>query len=59
MLFVASLLGTLVTVPLMYRKKLGQTSQVPFGPFLIAATVIVMLFGAALLNWYSKTVLHI
>jgi prepilin signal peptidase PulO-like enzyme (type II secretory pathway) len=59
MLFVASLIGTLVTLPMMYRKKLRKTSQVPFGPFLIAATVVVMLFGASILDWYTKSVLHI
>lgn len=59
MLFAASLIGTLVTLPLMYRKKLKKSSHVPFGPFLIIATVVVMLFGTAILDWYTKSILHI
>jgi prepilin signal peptidase PulO-like enzyme (type II secretory pathway) len=58
MLFVASLLGTLVTLPLMYSNKLNRSSHVPFGPFLIVATVIVQLWGSGLLAWYTKTVLR-
>jgi len=55
MLFIASMLGTLVSLPMIINKKLTPTTRVPFGPFLIAATIIVKLFGASILNWYLHT----
>ena len=53
-LFLASLIGTLVIVPGILTKKLNAKSHIPFGPFLIIATVIVMLFGASIVTWYRK-----
>lgn len=46
--FLASLLGTVWTLPLLLNKKIGIKAQVPFGPFLITATIIVYLFGMQL-----------
>ena len=42
-LFVANLLGCLVMVPLTARQGKGMNVRVPFGPFLIAAFVVVFL----------------
>lgn len=56
-IFLASLLGMFVSVPLMVRGKKSMTSKVPFGPFLLAATVIVVLFGDRMIDWYTKTLL--
>jgi leader peptidase (prepilin peptidase)/N-methyltransferase len=56
-LFLASLLGTVVIAPGMALKKLTPKSHVPFGPFLIVATIIVKLFGAAMIAWYRKTLM--
>ncbi len=53
MLFVASLLGTLVALPGLLAKRLKRTSVLPFGPFLILGTMITMLFGTALITWYE------
>lgn len=55
LLFVASLLGSLVSVPLLATKRLSRSSVIPFGPFLIVAAVIVVLFGSEVLNWYRDT----
>jgi prepilin signal peptidase PulO-like enzyme (type II secretory pathway) len=52
-LFIASLLGTLVSLPELITKKPALKKRVAFGPFLIVATVIVYLFGASLLAWYK------
>lgn len=52
MLFLASLLGTLYSAPLMLTGKLQAKARIPFGPFLIAAAVIVKLFGADIQDWY-------
>lgn len=58
-LFVASLLGLAWSLPLMAAKKLTRTSKVPFGPFLIASAIIVVLWGASITSWYSSTFLTI
>jgi prepilin signal peptidase PulO-like enzyme (type II secretory pathway) len=54
MLFVASFLGTLVAIPGMLTGKLSRTSRLPFGPFLIIATILVQLFGLNLIEWYTN-----
>jgi prepilin signal peptidase PulO-like enzyme (type II secretory pathway) len=53
-LFVASLIGTLVAVPGLITKKLSATSHIPFGPFLILATIILKLAGTAIVEWYRR-----
>ncbi len=52
-LFFASCIGTLMVVPGMFAKKLKANSHIPFGPFLIIATVLVKLFGASIISWYK------
>lgn len=59
MLFIASLLATCVTLPLMYVKRLNIKTRVPFGPFLIAATYIAVLFGQSIIDWYQSFILSI
>lgn len=54
MLFVASILGLLVTLPALLTKKASRSSRIPFGPFLIAATFLTMLWGQALVDWYMN-----
>jgi prepilin signal peptidase PulO-like enzyme (type II secretory pathway) len=55
MIFLASLIGSLISLPLLASHKLKPKSTVPFGPMLIAAAVITMLFGHAILDWYQRT----
>lgn len=57
MLLLASLLGTLVALPGLLLKRLDKSSHIPFGPFLIAATIIVYLFGSSMIAWYERIVL--
>lgn len=57
--FIASLLGTLVAVPGMLSQKLGKASKVAFGPFLVGATIIVFLWGQKLIDWYINSVLRL
>ena len=54
LLFVASCLGTLFSLPMLLTGKASKTSKIPFGPFLIAATIIVYLFGSSIIAWYKK-----
>ncbi len=51
-LFLANFIGCLVVIPLLATKKLKRTSRVPFGPMLIAGTVIAWFFGWAILDGY-------
>lgn len=47
-------LGAATAVGLLLTKKRGWKSQMPFGTFLTLATVIVFVWGEAILNWYLK-----
>ena len=58
-LFLASVLGLVWVLPALISKKMTQTSQVPFGPFLIAAAFIVMLWGQKIIDWYMQGLVHI
>ncbi len=51
-LFLAFLIGALVSIILISFKKKTLKSQIPFGPFLSGATVIAMFWGNALIGWY-------
>jgi prepilin signal peptidase PulO-like enzyme (type II secretory pathway) len=57
-LFFASIIGLLVSLPPLIKRKQSLNSKVPFGPFLIAATIIVYLFGSSLVTWYTRLLLH-
>lgn len=52
-IFIASLLGILASLPMLVSKRAARGLHVQFGPALILATVIVQLFGAALVAWYE------
>lgn len=54
MIFVASVLGTVFVLPALVKGQKSFTSRVPYGPFLILATFIVLLFGPDLINWYER-----
>ncbi|OGL34569.1 hypothetical protein A3F65_02925 [Candidatus Saccharibacteria bacterium RIFCSPHIGHO2_12_FULL_47_16b] len=54
MIFFASILGTLFALPGLISKSRGFQSKIPYGPFLIAATFIVLLFGPAITDWYEQ-----
>ena len=56
--FLANLIGSIVLLPAMLTKKLGRTTRVPFGPFLIAALAVTVLCGAKILEWYFSLVLY-
>ncbi len=51
LLFAASTLGTLVSLPLLMHRK-NMHMQIPFGPFLLAATFAVLLWGQIVMDWY-------
>lgn len=53
-LFIASLVGTAFAVPLLARRQATATTRLPFGPLLIVATIVVMLFGSSIAAWYGS-----
>jgi prepilin signal peptidase PulO-like enzyme (type II secretory pathway) len=59
MIFLASLLGSIVSLPLLFNHKLKRSSMIPFGPFLILAAILVQLFGADILDWYRQTFIYL
>lgn len=59
MLFLASVLGLLASLPALALHKYNLTSRIPFGPFLITATILTVLFGVSIVDWYSATFLYI
>lgn len=42
---IASLLGTIIALPLLITKKAGMNTALAFGPMLIVSTIIVFVFG--------------
>ena len=51
-LFIASVTGSVLTLPQTLRGGKGLRTSLPFGPHLIAATIIVFLYGSGLFAWY-------
>lgn len=51
-IFVSSLLGTAVGVPLMLIRREDGKLALPFGPFLTAAALVQLLCGREMLAWY-------
>jgi prepilin signal peptidase PulO-like enzyme (type II secretory pathway) len=58
LIFLASFLGTLASLPLLLTGRAKRSSSIPFGPFLIMAAIIVELFGRHILSWYHHTFFH-
>jgi leader peptidase (prepilin peptidase)/N-methyltransferase len=56
-IFLAALLGSLLSVPLLLSGRLKRNTNIPFGPMLIIGLIIVQLFGTAILHWYRRTFL--
>lgn len=60
LLFIASVSGTLYGVYTMLRagnRRLKNAQRIPFGPFLILACIITVLFSANIIDWYSDFIL--
>jgi leader peptidase (prepilin peptidase)/N-methyltransferase len=55
-LFVASLLGTVVSIPMLLAGQANRKSHLPFGPLLLAGLVVVVLFGQSITDWYARLI---
>jgi leader peptidase (prepilin peptidase)/N-methyltransferase len=56
-IFLASILGTAVGVPLMLIKRAGRKLAIPFGPFLAGAALVYLFFVDQLdplARWYGQ-----
>ncbi len=53
MLFTASVLGLIVALPGVILRRTALSSKIPFGPYLILATIIVKLYGTGAWDWYQ------
>jgi len=56
-LFLASLIGSLFSITLIILKRLTPKSVIAFGPFLLTASYITLLFGPDILNWYKSLII--
>jgi prepilin signal peptidase PulO-like enzyme (type II secretory pathway) len=56
LIFIASLSGTLMAIPLLLRYKTVKI-HIPFGPFLMFATMVIFLFGNDFLSWYKHLII--
>lgn len=52
LLFVASVSGALVALPLALTGRAGRKTKLPFGPLLILGTIVAVLWGTRVLDWY-------
>jgi prepilin signal peptidase PulO-like enzyme (type II secretory pathway) len=51
-IIMAAILGGIVAVALLIAKKRGRREMIPFGPFLAVATMVTLLWGSNILDWY-------
>lgn len=58
MIFISSVLGTLFAAPQLLAKQKALSTRIPYGPFLITATLVVLLFGDDMLGWYKDVFLN-
>lgn len=61
LLFLASILGTVYGggLAVTRKQKLDRKLRIPFGPFLITAAIVTLLFGSEIVQWYSDLILSV
>lgn len=52
LLLTASSIGSIIALPLVLQGKAGRKTKLPFGPLLLAGTIVVVLWGQAIIDWY-------
>lgn len=52
-LYLASLFGIVASLPGLLRRRMNRTSLIPFGPFLMAACIVVVLYGRVFTDWLN------
>lgn len=56
-LFLSSIFGTIIAIPLMYRSGKNLGSEIPYGPFLAFGAVMYIFFGRIFFDWYFTDML--
>jgi leader peptidase (prepilin peptidase)/N-methyltransferase len=56
-LFLAFISGAIIGLGLIATKKKTMKSQIPFGPFLVGATILVLLYGNYLTTYLKEIIL--
>ncbi len=59
MLFASSLIGLLFAIPSLMTEQSNKSRQIPFGPSLMSATFVCILFGQRIIDWYSAQFLYL
>jgi prepilin signal peptidase PulO-like enzyme (type II secretory pathway) len=54
MIFLASVMGTIMMLPALSAGGKNMRSKLPYGPFLILATAVVLFYGQRLIDWYTQ-----
>lgn len=52
--FLAFLTGALVGIVIMIRGKGGRRTEIPFGPFMFLGTLLTVLAGGPIVDWYAS-----
>jgi leader peptidase (prepilin peptidase)/N-methyltransferase len=55
-LFLSSLIGAIIATFLLGTKRINRKQPVPFGPFIVIASLITYFYGDYFLNWYFQFV---
>jgi len=56
-MFMAFLFGAILGLALICARKKKMSSEIPFGPFLAAGTLVALLFSEPIINWYLSVCL--
>ncbi|MBV7275749.1 prepilin peptidase [Clostridiaceae bacterium UIB06] len=51
-LFLSFIIGSIIGILLILSGKKSRKDYVPFGPFIVIASVVTLFFGQSILNWY-------
>ena len=46
------IVGAAVGLFLLFLKKAGLKTQIPFGPFLVLSSMVAYFYGFQIINWY-------
>jgi prepilin signal peptidase PulO-like enzyme (type II secretory pathway) len=57
LLFLASTIGSLVSLPLLISGRVKRSTLIPFGPFLLAAAFVLVLYGDRIVQWLDSALL--
>ncbi len=56
-LFISYISGTIISLWLLAANKATRKTKIPFAPFLVTGTILAILFGQQLLDWYLNSIL--